>query len=562
MKFQALHRLFAALIIGLFSLPAIAKYKQDASATASIDEAINNHYLMMALDKAEAQLNSTITKCGDNCSPAVKARAWMYIGIVRGSGKSDQAGAAEAFSNAKGLDSGVQLDADLASEETKATFQSAQGSAPEEEAEPEQTFEEPAPMAATGAPGALPPDTGVPGDMICSPQGAAITTDVPVPISCSSDASVSEGFVKFKEPGASDWKKITLEDNAGLWQAEIPCEYTKKAGQLQFYVGVKDSSGEYVDQFGSKKVPAKLTISTSGAAPAFPGQPPVEKCAANAMSSSDSDCPPDFPGCGDASSENMCGDLDWGDSCKNSSQCQCGLLCEEGACATSPSCVTDDECSTGTCVDGYCSVLSNKGGGASSGEFKKHWLNFTAGMDLVNFGGENLCVAQAAVDLGVSCYDANGDPNRRENVGLARGFAAGQVRVKLGYDFALMDHFTIGARLGVAFLNTRPAGQGGFLPVHAAARATYSILPLSQDGFRPKVYLEGGLAEANGKVVNVDIEIYKVVGRQYVAPGFTLGYMFTPQMGINADVQLMMIIPGSIPMTLALHPALSFVYGL
>ncbi|HXS16029.1 MAG TPA: hypothetical protein VN764_02510, partial [Polyangiaceae bacterium] len=83
-------------MIGLFAVPAIAQYSRDASASQKIDEAINNHYLMMDLDKAEDLLVGTVSACEDKCSPGTKAKVWMYVGIVRGSGKQDQAGAADA----------------------------------------------------------------------------------------------------------------------------------------------------------------------------------------------------------------------------------------------------------------------------------------------------------------------------------------------------------------------------------------------------------------------------------------------------------------------------------
>src|SRR5690606_15023240 len=221
----------------------------------------------------------------------------------------------------------VQLDAALATPETKATFDgTAGGAAPAPTPTPTQT--------STPAPGAAPPPVGVPGDMLCSPQGADIQTNMPIPISCSSDAAVTEGFVNFQEPGASDWKKISLVEVMGQWQAEIPCKFTGKVGQLKFYIGVKDASGEYVDQFGSKKEPASFNLTEMGVAPAFPGQAPVQRC--GGADAGTSDCPPDFPGCESSQDTTQCGDLDWGASCSNSSQCKCGLLCESGQCAQAP----------------------------------------------------------------------------------------------------------------------------------------------------------------------------------------------------------------------------------
>ena len=54
MQSRTFTRLMAVLLVGLFSLPAFAQYTRDKAARKKIDEAINQHYLMMELDKAEA----------------------------------------------------------------------------------------------------------------------------------------------------------------------------------------------------------------------------------------------------------------------------------------------------------------------------------------------------------------------------------------------------------------------------------------------------------------------------------------------------------------------------
>ena len=89
-SFLALLALFFAL---LFPQPAAAQFTRDAAANRKIDEAINTHYLATDFDKAEGVLAGTVKACEDKCSPQTLARAWMYIGIVRGSGKSNIAGA-------------------------------------------------------------------------------------------------------------------------------------------------------------------------------------------------------------------------------------------------------------------------------------------------------------------------------------------------------------------------------------------------------------------------------------------------------------------------------------
>lgn len=560
MKTRTLHRLLAVLLVGLFSAPALAQFSRDSSANQKIDEAINHNYLMMQLDKAESLLTGTVAACEDKCSPETKAKAWMYVGIVRGSGKNDQAGAAQAFATAKGFDPSVQLDSALATPETKETFDStAGGSAPADA--PQSNFEEPAAAASPGeAPGALPPPAGIPGDMLCSPQGAPIGTNMPIPISCSTNANATEGFVKFQEPGSSDWKKISLQDFNGLWQAEIPCKFTAGAGQLKFYIGVKDSSGEYVDQFGSKTSPASLLLSDDGVAPAFPGQPQVTRCGGGG--GGDADCPPDFPGCESSSDTAQCGDLDWGASCKNSTQCKCGLLCESGQCATAPSCNVDEECETGACVDGLCSALRNSGGGA--GDFKRHWFSLTPGMDLMFIGGEDLCSAERRGNYYTYCYGREGATDGKSvevsGVNVGTGFAPGQLRIKLGYDYALTEHIRLGLRATAAFLNTHPAESGvpKFFMPHIEARGTYTFTSLADEGLRPSLYLAGGFAGADGKLVTEQTEIYKFAGNQFVSVGGVVAYYFAPNTGVGLDVQFMIPLP---QIATILHPALSFTQG-
>lgn len=560
MKIGALHRLLAALLVGLFCLPTFAQ-SGDAGAEAKINDAINNHYLMMKLDKAESVLSEAISSCGDDCSPAIKARAWMYIGLVRGSGKNDQAGAADAFAQAKAIDPGVVLDSELATSETQQTFDGTQGG----------TSSGPPPGPALPASeSAAPPPSGVPGDMICSPQGSAIQTSVPIPISCTSDANVAAGFIKFQEPGSDDWKKITLMEIDGQWQAEIPCKFTAREGELKFYIGVKDPSGEYVDQFGSNKMPATIFLEEDGSVPAFPGQPPVERC--GSVASGSADCPPDFPGCSSSEDTRECGNLDWGASCGNSTQCKCGLLCEEGQCATAPTCTSDADCGENSCIDGYCSAVTS-GSEDGSSPFSRHWFSLGVGLDLMPLGGNDLCNGSFSESYGIQCYNAQNEYTTVDNVNIEQGVAIGQIRIKLGYDYALFDKLLLGARVGFAFMNTHPSAIGvqSFLPIHIEGRATYSFTSLTNAGLRPSLYLAGGMAEADAKLVApstdpdtggaTETQIYKVTGYGFFAPGGSLGYMFAPNMGVSADVQLMLLFPAG-GVAVAIHPGLSFTYGL
>jgi hypothetical protein len=111
------------------ALPAAAQYTRDRSAREMIDaRAINELYPATRFEEAEGVLLGIVEACADKCAPRTIARAWMYVGVVRGSGLSDQAGALAAFTAALGVDAGVALDAELASEATRATFERARQS--------------------------------------------------------------------------------------------------------------------------------------------------------------------------------------------------------------------------------------------------------------------------------------------------------------------------------------------------------------------------------------------------------------------------------------------------
>ncbi len=554
---RALHRFLAVLLICGFSLPAAAQFSRDASASSKIDEAINTHYLMMELDKAEEMLKGVVEACEMKCSPGVKAKAWMYVGIVRGSGKNDLAGATDAFGTAKAYDPNVQLDQGLATPETKAAFDSKPGGSGE--------VVETSPSPAAPPPAAPVSNAGIPGDMTCTPDVTELLTRMPIPVSCTSALNPAGGVLKFKEYGATDWKKVDMRKVGEYLQAEIPCNVTSTAGPLEFYVGATDAAGEYIDQYGSKKQPATINLSDSAAtpAPSFPGQAPVTRCA------SSEDCPPDFPGCSSANDSRQCGNADWGAACSNSSECKCGLSCDAGTCVQAQACSSDADCSGGdTCLGGYCSAGD---GGAPAGPYKKHHFGFTFGADATFLGGNSLCTTERANSYNTYCLNADGTRFYGENapfsVDVDPGPSMGQLRFKLSYDYAITDHMMVGAKVGLAFLNTPgPAADQGvdsFLPIHAEARFTYVFSSLGKTGFRPAVFLGGGLAEVSTAVPvpDQDILVHKRAGLVFLGGGGSLSYAMTENMAVGLDLGFQMLFAYYVP-SVAVHPALSFSYGL
>src|SRR6187399_3317305 len=142
------HRLALVLAIGLFAhvvcaqpsaaQPPVAKPSAAGSAVpaassglgAQIEEVFQEHYLATEFDAAEAGLLALIQGCDASCARGDLARAWMYIGIVRGGGRQDAEGAKEAFEQALALNPKVELDARVANPETAAFYVAAGGKAP------------------------------------------------------------------------------------------------------------------------------------------------------------------------------------------------------------------------------------------------------------------------------------------------------------------------------------------------------------------------------------------------------------------------------------------------
>ena len=126
-----------ALWSGVVTSLAAADYPRDRAAREMIRKAIEEVYVKPEFDEAERILLGTIDACESKCRQSTLARAYMYTGIVRGSGKLDQEGAFEAFVGALKMDPDVELDAALATEETLATWERARASRPRPKRTPE-----------------------------------------------------------------------------------------------------------------------------------------------------------------------------------------------------------------------------------------------------------------------------------------------------------------------------------------------------------------------------------------------------------------------------------------
>ncbi|HEY5372328.1 MAG TPA: hypothetical protein VIK01_01520 [Polyangiaceae bacterium] len=590
-------RLLCLALITFFTLPAFAQYTRDNAASKKIDEAINEHYLATDFDKAEAVLTGTVNACGDKCSPAVIAKAWMYVGIVRGSGKNDQAGAKAAFQKALATDPTVKLDTQLATPETQKTFSDLGGAG----GTPAPT---PSPAPAPAAPANE--DSGDKGGLKCTPDVRELQTRRAIPMECTSDEEVASMELRYKPFGADAWKSVKMKKVGEGFQGEVPCDATGSAGTLKVYVRAKDAAGESVDSFGSKAKPIEFAASETSteAPPAYPGAEAPVRCEPK------EECPPDFPGCASSSKR---GNKDWGVACDNSTECKEGLLCNDGTCEAAPACETNADCESGSCVDKKCSV-GDESGSATSHAFKKNWLGLHFAQDIAIFGGSNVCSSDARANQGYACYDRgstsspyNGDPY--PGAGIGSGTVLATQRLLVSFDRAFSPNITLGGRLGFAFGGGPPAGKdpttnpptpgAKFLPLHLEARLSYWFGKgaLGKKGLRPYVHAGGGLAQVDGKVkivvadcpqmldnpsyakcmngdptykttgpvtttsgVNVKpLDAWRKMGQGFITVGGGLVYAFKENLGAQLNVNLMYMLPTSGPV---IQPSIGIVYGL
>lgn len=604
-SFLSLLALFFALLL---SQPAAAQFTRDAAANRKIDEAINTHYLATDFDKAEGVLAGTVKACEDKCSPQTLARAWMYIGIVRGSGKSNIAGAREAFQSAVALDPNVKLDAALATAETQAAFNETAsggggGAAPVAEAPVAAEPEEPA-------------ETPSGEGLDCTPTTAEIETRRTIPVQCTSDEDATSMELRYKSFGSESWKTVRMTKKGDSFRGEVPCSATQTAGTFRLYVKAKNAGGDEVGEWGTKSSPVEFALVETSAAepPSFDDVDAPPRCAAK------EECPPDFPGCGG----NKGGGVDWGGACDSIDDCKSGLMCVAGTCESPPSCDLDSDCPDGKCVGGKCQFSDAEA--FASGPFRRHHLGLHVAQDVAIVSGNDVCSIEQQEKQNFTCYYAgtrdqpfpgrvNGtggaqswDPFPGANIGS--GTAIGTTRVLVSYDFAFTRNILAGLRVGYALNGGPPSGADvtydpisgdivdgsadngdKFLPFHLELRASYVFRRngISSKGFRPYVHVGGGLAQVDAKVkvpvkdcgvleesqrpacssgmanpstlgqTEADLDAWKKLGKQFITAGGGVIYGLGETFGLQLNLNLMYMLPSS---GVVLEPSLGMTFAL
>lgn len=501
-------RISIALLFASFAHSALAAPK-DGAALKKIDEAINVHYLATEFDKAEAQLLGVIKACGKDCSPNVIAKAYMYVGLVRGSGKQNMPAAREAFERAKASDPAITLDAALATPEVQAEFNKVKGGA---------AGATPPPVAATTPPpaAATVPAAAAEGGFTCTPEeNYEIQVRQPIPVSCVPPAGVVKGELSYKTPGSEEYKTVPMKVQGGTLRGQIPCDGVSTAGALNFYVIAQDANGDTIETLGSEVAPSSYNIVAQSAqpAPAYPGASPPARCGAGGGDGGKVECPPGFPGCA--------GGGGWGDACTPAEPCKKGLYCAAGTCENAPSCETNSDCDSGRCDDGFC-LMGDAAGGAGGGKFRRVMVGLHFAPDIwMTSKATDVCGNASITEGTYTCYrpGATATDPATDSMPLAatggyagtinQGMALATIRLLLSLDYALTPNITVGGRAGMAFRGGPPsikynagvpAKSTSFFPFHAEIRAAYWFRALSMPGFHPYVHVGGGMAQVDGKV--------------------------------------------------------------
>lgn len=571
-------RITIALLVTSFSLATFAAAPKDAAATKKIDEAINVHYLATEFDKAEAQLLGIIKACGKDCSPSVIAKAYMYVGLVRGSGKQNLPAAREAFEKAKASDPGVALDAALATPEVQAEFSKVKGGGGA--ASPS-----PAPAAATA-----PPETAAAAGFSCTPaEGYEIQVRQPIPVSCTVPAGVAKGELSYKAADAATFTTVPMIVQGGTLRGQIPCDGVSTAGALNFYVIAQDSTGDTIDTVGTAEAPSSYNIvaESSQPAPAYPGSAPPARCG-TVSATAKGECPPGFPGCS--------GGGGWGESCTPAAPCKEGLYCAAGTCENAPSCETNSDCDSGVCNEGFCQMPE----AASHAKYRKLKIGIHFAPDFwVTTKDQDVCGYSSNIDGKYACYPTgqsqfNPDTDKMPLGAngyagtVGSGVALATLRVLLSMDYAFTPNFTLGGRAGYSFnggpasikYNSGiPSAGAKYLPIHLEARASFWIRPLSLPGVHPYVHIGGGMAQVDGKVkvtaykcldhsqatcdayesATYQYDAWRKMGQGFATAGGGAIFPIGANGGIQANLNIMYMLPAT---GIVLEPSLGYVLGI
>lgn len=309
--------------------------------------------------------------------------------------------------------------------------------------------------------------------------------------------------------------------------------------------------------FDEAKVKAKaagVSIPETGAAKAkTPETPPAAAAAAAPIATSETTKPLAPKAKTD---ERVC--------CDSGAECPPGFpICGQEGLENWVPCESDGDCKNGySCNDSSCKANDSAKAGGPSGDWAKNWLSLSAQQDFVFFGGEaDVCSGGNQYYCyyeGDLFYDGLPHSGEQAQVGNAVGGGVGvaTTRLMLGYDRSLFENFSLGVRLGYAFGGGPKVPNGSaFLPVHAAGRVGYwfGSEPFGRTGFRPFVFLTGGMAQIDTRVLvtvyegedaylndqQTKLHAWRKAGSAFVGGGVGTSFQINNWAGFSAEMKVM-----------------------
>lgn len=456
----------AAAACLFLALPAAAAPK-DAQAEKAYSAAMNVDYLDSNFDAAQSKLDKAIDACGDSgCAPKVKAKLYMGKGIILGGGKHKNDEAKAAFVEGLKLDSSATPDPDYMTSDLKTAFEDAQKIAKK---------------------GGSTPGPSSDGPLTSNePTEQVVNTPIPIHVALDEEtakkvATMSLSYVPSNE---STSRRQKMEKAGKAFRGTIPCSATAKKGQVQYWIIAKDKSDGVVGTLGSEDEPLIVEIKAKleGDPPSWPGFSPPDKCEGTGPSPEDLRAKSSLR------------------QCVDTSDCPSNEKCSNNECLLQGNKIGDDTSSSPT---------PDPGTGAKK---HRHWISVTAMPDLDVVSGDAVCTQATQADEHFACLRQpgvggsadytvyRGTPTAGKGNNINSGIGFGQMRLMLGYDGVIADNFSLGLRVGYAFLGT--SSPANYIPAHVEGRAQYAFgsTAYTTAVARPWLELFGGFGQFDSAV--------------------------------------------------------------
>jgi hypothetical protein len=570
-------------------------------------------YNNLEIEQAMALLNQALQAAQrGRVTGAPLARTYMNLGVVAIGGLGDNGAGLNYFVQALQADPNVQLDPLTSTPDIQTTFALARQRAGVGGGTGAGTGGGTVRGTGGDSGGAMAPQATGNLPHVAVPEQL---TQTAVPVYIEVPGGPAHVYLYYRAHGMRDFRRIEMERLGGGYAAEIPCTDVFEP-ELAYYIVAFGSDGSPLGFAGSQAQPYVVPIvaTRSQPAPALPGRAPPQQCR-----HMDEECPPGMPcagrgtrgggrstgsGGGGGGGGGARGSLGLGDACSRDSECQSGS-CRDGFCAFG-----------GSSSGGESGGGGSSSGGSSSSSTPRFFVRVGAGLgasvvvpgmraDRVPCNSDGgpmgpdgrLCdeAADGPVEYiegwrygDVGLWQRNGYEPAHESDEAGRdasgNFAATSCPIPLQddnlahaaclyvRDSGLVANFQIRAEVGYFVLDwfgislfARFQPISGFGPLSLmliGARLHFRLLDVSTPEFipRPFVHLHVG-----GSAGQIQVQVpnngpqapWGTSGLGGAHVGATVGYRFTPNVGIFFEPDVMFQFPNFL-FNIDLHAGVEF----